>query len=65
MVRKDLNNPPTAVGGIFPLFVQTVRETANTEQTLLNGAINMTTDVPANLDQVYALMRQRALGINQ
>jgi hypothetical protein len=45
--------------------VQTVRETANTEQTLLNGAINMTTDVPANLDQVYALMRQRALGINQ
>lgn len=38
------------------------------EDTVLvtpTGALNMTAAVPANLDEVYALIRQRALSINQ
>ena len=38
------------------------------EDTVLvtpNGAVNMTAGVPANLDEIYALIRQRALSINQ
>jgi Xaa-Pro aminopeptidase len=38
------------------------------EDTVLvtpTGALNMTAGVPANLDELYALIRQRALSINQ
>jgi Xaa-Pro aminopeptidase len=38
------------------------------EDTVLvtpNGALNMTAGVPASLEEVYALVRQRALSINQ
>jgi Xaa-Pro aminopeptidase len=38
------------------------------EDTVLvtpTGSLNMTADVPANLDEVYGLVRQRALSINQ
>ena len=38
------------------------------EDTVLvtsTGAVNMTAGAPASLDEVYALIRQRALSVNQ
>jgi hypothetical protein len=38
------------------------------EDTVLvtpTGAVNMTAGVPAGLDEIYALVRQRALSVNQ
>jgi len=38
------------------------------EDTLLvtpTGAVNMTAGVPAGIDEIYALIRQKALSLNQ
>jgi predicted house-cleaning NTP pyrophosphatase (Maf/HAM1 superfamily) len=41
-----------------------VASASNERPALLQGATNMTASVPANIDEVYALIRQKALSLN-
>ena len=67
----DRNRPlvPGVVFNVEPLLeIREKKIHMRLEDTVLvtrTGALNMTAGVPAGLDEVYALIKQRALSLNQ
>jgi len=71
-VRPADRNRPLEAGVVFnvePLIeFQEKKVHMRLEDTLLvtpTGAVNMTAGVPAGIDEIYALIRQKALSLNQ
>ena len=69
---EDENNRPLQPGVVYnvePLLeIAEKKIHMRLEDTVLitpNGALNMTANVPAGLDEIYALIRQKSFSINR